>query len=118
MGASRFGGDAMLRGVRTGSRGNMAPKTKSSELVVQDTFFESQDFRRQIEKIITGSAQPNFGPSHLKQVRLPLPPLPLQKEFAQQVTEIRELEDGQAASRRGLDSLFQSMLHRAFNGEL
>jgi type I restriction enzyme S subunit len=47
-----------------------------------------------------------------------LPPLSLQKEFAKRVTEIRELEARQAASRTHLDALFQSMLHRAFNGEL
>ena len=41
----------------------------------------------------------------------------LQKEFAQRVREIRELEATQAASQR-LEALFQSMLHRAFNGEL
>jgi len=47
-----------------------------------------------------------------------VPPLPLQKEFAKRVAEIREMEAGQAASRERLDALFQSMLHRAFLGEL
>lgn len=36
----------------------------------------------------------------------------------QRAKEIRELEAGQATSRTRLDALFQSMLHRAFNGEL
>ena len=36
----------------------------------------------------------------------------------QGVTEIRELEAEQTTSRTRLDALFQSMLHRAFNGEL
>ena len=44
--------------------------------------------------------------------------LPLQKEFAQRVTEIREMEAAQSASRLRLENLFQSLLHRAFNGEL
>jgi len=34
------------------------------------------------------------------------------------VTEIRAMEVEQATSRRRLDDLFQSMLHRAFSGEL
>jgi hypothetical protein len=34
------------------------------------------------------------------------------------VLEVRELESAQAASRQRLDALFQSMLHRAFQGEL
>jgi type I restriction enzyme S subunit len=54
----------------------------------------------------------------LKTFRIYLPPLPLQKEFANRMTEIRELETDQAVGRGRLDDLFQSMLHRAFNGEL
>jgi type I restriction enzyme S subunit len=54
----------------------------------------------------------------LKKLRIYVPPLPLQKEFAKRVTETRELEAKQAASRERLDALSQSMLHRAFGGEL
>ena len=54
----------------------------------------------------------------LKSLNVPVPTLPLQKEFAQRVTEIRELEAGQSASRLRLDELFQSLLHRAFAGDL
>jgi type I restriction enzyme S subunit len=46
------------------------------------------------------------------------PPLPLQKEFAARVSDIRAMQAEQAASRRRLDDLFHSMLHRAFQGEL
>jgi type I restriction enzyme S subunit len=59
-----------------------------------------------------------FNASELTALRLPLPPPPLQDEFAKRVTEIRELEAKQASSRERLDALFQSMLHRAFRGEL
>jgi hypothetical protein len=38
-------------------------------------------------------------------------------EFNRWIGETAE-EASQAASRRRLDDLFQSMLHRAFNGEL
>jgi type I restriction enzyme, S subunit len=65
-----------------------------------------------------GSAQANVSPSGVGSVEIPVPPLPMQKEFAQRVTEICELEAAQAASRQRLEALFQSMLHRAFNGEL
>jgi type I restriction enzyme S subunit len=56
--------------------------------------------------------------TQLRALPVPLPPLPLQKEFVQRVTEIREMESAQAVSRQRLDALFQSMLHRAFSGEL
>jgi type I restriction enzyme S subunit len=64
------------------------------------------------------AAQPLVSGSRIYRVSILVPPLPLQKEFAQRVTEIRELEAGQAASRQRLEALFQSMLHRAFQGEL
>jgi type I restriction enzyme S subunit len=54
----------------------------------------------------------------VRTLEIALPPLLLQKEFAKRVTEIREMEATQAASRQRLESLFQSMLHRAFNGEI
>ena len=72
---------------------------------------------------IIGKAHGGVGLQHitkgtLNAVEMLVPPLALQKEFAQRVTEIRELEAGQATSRTRLDALFQSMLHRAFNGDL
>ena len=65
-----------------------------------------------------GQALKHLQITELAKMPIPLPPLALQNEFAQRVNEIRELEARQATSRTGLDALFQSMLHRAFNGEL
>ena len=46
------------------------------------------------------TARANLNAATLKAVEIPLPPLPLQNEFAQRVSEIHELEVQQAASRR------------------
>jgi type I restriction enzyme S subunit len=54
----------------------------------------------------------------LKALRIYLPPLKLQEEFATRVSDIRAMQAEQAASRRRVDDLFQSMLHRAFQGDL
>lgn len=64
------------------------------------------------------TARANLNAATLKAVPIPLPPLPLQQEFAQRVAEIREWEAAQATSRGRFEALFQSMLHRAFEGEL
>lgn len=45
-------------------------------------------------------------------------PFSFQYNFAARVTDIRTMENEQAASRYRLDDLFQSLLHRAFKGEL
>ena len=39
-------------------------------------------FQDQIDLMITGGAQPNFGPYHLKSIMVPLPPLPEQRAIA------------------------------------
>ena len=68
--------------------------------------------------VATGITMGVLNAGLLKQLVVPLPPLALQKEFAKRVTEIRLLATEQAASRRRLGDLFQSTLHRAFQGEL
>lgn len=54
----------------------------------------------------------------VKKCRIPTPPVSLQRSFAVRVAEVRAIEEKQAESRRRLDDLFQSLLHRAFAGEL
>ena len=51
----------------------------------------------------------------LKKLHIFILPLVLQNGFAARAAEIRAMEAEQAASRRRLDDLFQSLLHRAFN---
>lgn len=76
-------------------------------------------FRKNAAANFTGTAGQQRVPVYfLHQYRVPMPPLFLQKEFASRVSEIRALESSQSSSRKNLDALFQSMLHRAFQGEL
>lgn len=56
--------------------------------------------------------------SIVKSCRIPLPPKSLQESFAARMNELSEMEARQAASRLRLDALFQSLLHRAFAGQL
>lgn len=46
------------------------------------SFLDSSYLKSQIDILITGGAQPNFGPAHLKQCNIPLPPLPEQTAIA------------------------------------
>lgn len=45
-------------------------------------FLATRLFKDQLRKLITGSAQLNFGPSHIAQMFVPLPPLKEQKRIA------------------------------------
>jgi len=46
-------------------------------------FVESQFFQKEIYRLSTGSAQSNYGPSHLKKIYLILPSLPEQRKIAE-----------------------------------
>lgn len=54
-------------------------------------FLKSDDFKNQLSKLITGSAQLNFGPSHLKKVRINLPSIAKQKEAVERLDRIQEI---------------------------
>lgn len=45
-------------------------------------WLDSVEFRTQITRVVTGSAQQNFGPSHLRSTSIALPPLEKQKQIA------------------------------------
>jgi len=54
----------------------------------------------------------------IKSLPIYLPPLPLQQEFAKLVEDIEAEKVRQAESKKKLDELFQSLMQRAFTGEL
>lgn len=62
--------------------------------------------------------QSSINQQDVKGIRIPLPPLTLQRQFSKRVSEVRALKDPQTQSRERLDRLFQSIVHRAFAGEL
>ena len=72
----------------------------------------------QIAQMQYGHTKPGISLQQIRDMNILLPPLSLQKEFAAHVSDIRAMQAEQATSRRCLDDLFHSMLHRAFRGEL
>jgi type I restriction enzyme S subunit len=74
--------------------------------------------KSQADRSIKGIGVPDLHLDQIQKFLLPLPPLAQQKEFAARVSEIRAVQAEQATSHRRLDNLFQSLLHRAFNGDL
>ena len=56
--------------------------------------------------------------TQLRAFPLLLPPLPLQRIFADQVSAATALKTRQLAGLNELDALFAALQHRAFRGEL
>ncbi len=51
----------------------------------------------------------------IEELKIPVPPLPLQTRFAELVARHERLRSVQRESLRQAEHLFQSLLHRAFN---
>lgn len=78
------------------------------------SFLRSEIFKNQIESFVVGSAQPNFGPSHLKQMVLPLPPLPVQKRIARVLSAYDELIENNQRRIRILEDMARSLYREWF----
>ena len=72
----------------------------------------------QSQELTHGIANRDLGLTRMVNISIYIPPIGLQRDFAARVAEIRALQGAQGASRKRLDDLFQSLLHRAFAGEL
>jgi type I restriction enzyme S subunit len=81
-------------------------------------FFRHPHGKSELMRVAKTATMTTIGQKDIAVIKIPLPPVALQKEFAKRVAEISELETMQIASRQRLKALFQSMLHQAFNGEL
>jgi len=66
----------------------------------------------------TETTIPHISPKDIRSFAFPLPPIPLQREFARRVTAVEALKTAPRASLTELDALFATLQHRAFCGEL
>ena len=73
-------------------------------------FLNSEYFKTQINRLITGSAQPNFGPSHLAKVKLIVPPLETQLK----IVAILEKAEATQRLRAEADALTQELVQSVF----
>ncbi|MCK9928825.1 restriction endonuclease subunit S, partial [Frankia sp. Mgl5] len=76
--------------------------------------------RRVVQNLASGSASsmPNISKSRLQSLEVELPPLDLQKQFAEKIRAITSLRRVYRAELSKFDSLFESLQHRAFRSEL
>ena len=56
-------------------------------------FLKSALFKRQLQKQITGSAQLNFGPSHLKKMKINMPSIEKQNKIVEKLDKIQKIID-------------------------
>jgi len=74
--------------------------------------------QKMLEDSAPESAQKNINLEILRNLDIPLPPIPLQQAFAHRIEAIESLKASHRASLAKLDALFASLQDRAFRGEL
>jgi type I restriction enzyme S subunit len=95
-------------------------KTNHDRVVPEwlEYMLNSQFCYTQSQQLTHGIANRDLGLTRMVGIKVYLPPLSSQREFADRVAAIRAMEGEQGTGRKQLDDLFQSLLHRAFQGEL
>jgi type I restriction enzyme S subunit len=81
------------------------------------SFFQTEGFRRQI-KMQTTVAINQISIPLLESVKVPLPPIELQYEFSEFVNQTDKLKFAMEKSLKELENTFNSLMQKAFNGEL
>ena len=66
----------------------------------------------------TGANLPRISPKALENFKVYSPPITLQNQFAQIVQQIETLKTHQAQSKQEIDNLFNTLMQKAFKGEL
>ena len=81
---------------------------------------KSKYFRDQLIQRASGSSgsMKNIGKAKMMEIPIPYPPLELQKRFASIVTHTRTVLNRAKTATTEAETLFQSLQHRAFTGQL
>jgi type I restriction enzyme S subunit len=77
-------------------------------------YLKTNHFKKQLRKLITGAAQLNFGPSHLKKIKLPIPALQDQHHIANLLSKAETLITQRKETLRLLDEYLKSTFLEMF----
>ena len=75
-------------------------------------------YRNWVETRKRVAGQPNINGKEYATLRVPCPPIPLQDKFTRMVEELEDVRQNRDITRQYLDNLFNTLLLRAFTGNL
>ena len=81
-------------------------------------YLNSNRGKHVLRKIIIEGTRERFSLTQYKLLQVPVPPMPLQEKFADIVQKFERVRRQQREATRQAEHLFQTLLHRAFRGEL
>src|SRR5699024_7923152 len=81
-------------------------------------FLKTNFFKKQIQRLITGSAQLNFGPSHLKQIKVILPEIAIQDQIVELLDTTQNMIDKRQQQIEALSAIKQSVFLYMFGNHV
>lgn len=81
-------------------------------------FFKSESLKNKLAENTHGGTMPILNVGIVKDINIPVPPIELQNEFAEFVTQIDSIRSKMEASLLELEDNFNSLMQKAFKGEL
>jgi len=81
-------------------------------------FSDTVYFRNEVMKRSKTSTMTTISQKGITEIHIPVPPLEFQSQFAERVANIEQQKQQAQASLEKSEALFNSLLQRAFNGEL
>lgn len=93
-------------------------RSEKADFMWLESMLNNSHCYQQSQYLTHGIANRDLGLTRMINIAIFLPPLSLQREFAARVQAIRRLEEKQTRAASAADDLFQSLLQRAFRGEL
>ena len=81
-------------------------------------FLTSNMFQNQVEAAGVGSVLRHFGPSHLKLMKILIPPLAVQQQFSEQVVSLDEMQRQNQRESKTLAELRDLLLPKLLSGEI
>lgn len=85
---------------------------------MQAAFLHHPDVLRQLGVEAKGAVMPGMNMGIIKALKLPLPPLSLQLDFAARLKKVSVAQSKALSAMKSADALFAALQHRAFCGEL
>ena len=68
--------------------------------------------------LCAGANLPRLSPKDLENFKIPLPPLPLQQKFSKIVKQVESMKENVKKTKQNSEELFDSLMKKAFRGEL
>lgn len=94
------------------------PKKELIDPVFLKAVLNSSYVKRQADKSVKGAGVPDLHLIEIKKFKIPLPDIKEQKKFAKLVSEVETIKQKMLAQSEELENQFQSLMQKAFNGEL